>query len=77
MTAQATNKKTPPKEQKPNAHENGAESHPTPSEPSAHMGATEEQVIPIAPPTEALEKLIDPPGKKSVPPATDDELTPG
>ena len=77
MTALATDKKTLPKEQTPNAHENREESHLTPSEPSAHMGATEEQVIPIAPPTEALEKLIDPPGKKSAPVPMGDELTPG
>ena len=77
MTAQTKYKKTPAKDQKPEVHEKGAELHQTASEPSAHMGATEEQVVPVAPPTEALDKLIDRPGKSGASPVTDDELTSG
>jgi len=42
---------------------------------STHMGATEDQVVRLTPPTEALDKLIDNPYDDN--PDIDDELTPG
>ena len=44
---------------------------------SAHMGATEEQVIPLTPPTEALEKLMDDSADSKPQQNADDGLTPG
>ena len=42
---------------------------------SAHMGATEDQVVPLTPPTEAIDKLVDNPYDDN--PDRADELTPG
>ncbi len=46
---------------------------------SEHMGASEDQVIPLTPPTEALEKLNDDPSGRDedIQQSANQELTPG